>query len=102
MSTAVSDQPTEQETSTIRVVVVDDHHLVRDGLRAVLDGEAGIEVVGEVVGEAGEVAEAVRRAACAEPDVVTLNVDLSDGSGIDACAPIKNISPDTRILIVSA
>lgn len=98
MTAALTDQPAEQETPVIRVVVVDDHQLVRDGLRAVLGGEAGIEVVGE----AGGVAEAVRRVAFVEPDVVTLDVDLPDGSGIDACAPIKTISPDTRILIVTA
>ncbi|MFP3913969.1 MAG: response regulator [Actinomycetota bacterium] len=83
---------------TIRVVVVDDHQLVRDGLRAVLSQEPDIEVVDEAEG----VAEAVRRVAYTEPDVVTLDVDLPDGSGVDACAPIKTVSPHTRILIVTA
>jgi len=56
----------------------------------------------EVVGEADTVSEAVRRVAFEEPDVVTLDVDLPDGSGIDACAAIRAISPRTKILILTA
>lgn len=93
------DKPLTRSTpSTIRVVVVDDHQLVRDGLKAVLSREEGIEVVGEAEG----LAEAVRRVAFCEPDVVTMDADLPDGSGVDACKPIKTISPGTRILIVTA
>ena len=86
------------DRSRIRVVVVDDHQLVRDGLRAVLEGQPDMEVVGE----ADTVSEAVRRVAFEEPDVVTLDVDLPDGSGIDACAAIRAISPRTKILILTA
>src|SRR5690554_2188076 len=87
-----------QVDAPIRVVVVDDHQLVRDGLRAVLEGQPDMEVVGE----ADTVSEAVRRVAFEEPDVVTLDVDLPDGSGIDACAAIRAISPRTKILILTA
>lgn len=82
----------------VRIVVVDDHELVRDGLKALMSKEPDLEVVGE----AGTVAEAIRRVAFDEPDVVTLDVDLPDGSGVDACGPIKMVSPDTRILILTA
>lgn len=98
MTSTTSQQLTETVPSTIRVVVVDDHQLVRDGLKTVLSRETGIEVVGEAEG----VAEAVRRVAYCEPDVVTLDADLPDGSGVDACRPIKTVSPHTRILIVTA
>lgn len=55
-----------------------------------------------MVGEAESLTEAVRRVAYTEPDVVTLDADLPDGSGSDACAPIQSICPLTRILIVTA
>ena len=86
------------KTRVIRVVVVDDHQLVRDGLRAIIEREPDMEVVGE----ADTMAEAVRRVAFDEPDVVTLDVDLPDGSGIDACTAIRAISPETKILILTA
>ena len=86
------------DRSRIRVVVVDDHPLVRDGLKAVVEREPELEVVGE----AGTVADGIRRVAFEEPDVVTLDVDLPDGSGLDACRPIKTISPETKILILTA
>ena len=89
---------TTQVDDPIRVVVVDDHPLVRDGLRALLEREPDMEVVGE----ADSVSEAVRRVAFEEPDVVTLDVDLPDGSGVEACAAIRAISPRTKILILTA
>lgn len=88
----------EAAPDPIRIVVVDDHQLVRDGLRALLSRQGDMEVVGE----AESVAEAVRRVAFDEPDVVTLDVDLPDGSGVDACPAIRTISPGIRILILTA
>lgn len=55
-----------------------------------------------VVGEAENAGEAVRRVVSEEPDVVTLDIDLPDSSGIDACARIKAIAPETRVLMLTA
>ncbi|HLU31486.1 MAG TPA: response regulator transcription factor [Acidimicrobiia bacterium] len=100
MTAPTADTPSRTATrsDTIRIVVVDDHQLVRDGLRALLSRHEDMEVVGE----AENVAEAVRRVAFDEPHVVTMDVDLPDGSGIDACPAIRAISPETRILILTA
>jgi two-component system, NarL family, response regulator DevR len=85
-------------SAKIRIVVVDDHQLVRDGLRALISREPGMVVVGE----AENAGEAVRRVVSEEPDVVTLDIDLPDSSGIDACARIKAIAPETRVLMLTA
>jgi two-component system response regulator DevR len=85
-------------TTPVRVVIVDDHDLVRDGLRLLLSREADVEIVGEAAG----VAEAVRRVAFEEPDVVTMDIDLPDGSGIDACAQITTLLPDTKVIVITA
>lgn len=86
------------ELDVVRVVIVDDHPLVRDGLRTLLSRESDLEIVGE----AESVSEAVRQAAFQEPDVVTMDVDLPDGSGINAVARVKAVSPATRILVLTA
>jgi two-component system, NarL family, response regulator DevR len=86
------------EMATLRIVVVDDHELVRDGLKALLSREPGMEVVAEADG----VAQALRRVVAEEPDVVTMDLNLPDGSGVDACRAIKTISPETQVLILTA
>lgn len=88
---------TSDPVGETRVVVVDDHELVRSGLRSLLDGQPDLRVVGE----AGSVAEGVRRVAYDEPDVVVLDVSLPDGSGIDACQEMREVSPQSRILILT-
>jgi DNA-binding NarL/FixJ family response regulator len=64
---------------SIRVFLLDDHEIVRRGVRDLLDAEPDIEVVGE----AGTVAQALDRLPLAEPDVAVLDVQLPDGSGVD-------------------
>ena len=87
--------------SAIRVLVVDDSTLVREGLRAVL-GTHGKTLRIEVVGDAATVAEAVNQTRRLKPDVVLLDIRLPDGSGLDACREIKRIAPATRVLILTS
>jgi len=82
----------------LRLLLVDDHEVVRAGLRALLAGIEGIEVVGE----AGSVAEAVREAARLAPQVILMDLRLSDGSGLDACREILSSAPRTRIVFLTS
>jgi DNA-binding NarL/FixJ family response regulator len=82
----------------MRVLLVDDHEIVRRGLRAVLEAEPDIEVVGE----AGTMGEAVRRVGFDSPDVVVLDVRLPDGSGVEACREIRSSFPDVRVLMLTS
>src|SRR5687767_995494 len=87
--------------SAIRVLVVDDSALVREGLRSVL-GTQGKTPRVEVIGDADSVATAVDQTRRLKPDVVLLDIRLPDGSGLDACREIKGILPDTRVLILTS
>ncbi len=81
-----------------RIVLVDDHDVVRAGLKALFDAAEDLEVVGE----ASTSAEAIRRTGLDGPDVVVLDVRLPDGSGIDTCREIKKRWPSTRVLILTS
>lgn len=82
----------------MRVLLVDDHEVVRHGVRVVLEAHPEIEVVGE----AGSVAEAIRRAGFDDPDVVLMDVRLPDGSGVEACRDIRQRFPNIRVLMLSS
>ena len=82
----------------IRIVLVDNHHIVRQGLRSVLDPDPRFEVVGE----AASGAEALRVVTQQQPDVVLLDLKLGDMSGTDLCRPIIQASPRTAVLILAA
>lgn len=82
----------------MRILLVDDHEIVRRGLKALLETENDLTVVGE----AGSVAEAVRRAGFDSPDVVVLDVRLPDGSGIEACREILSTFPDVKVLMLTS
>jgi len=82
----------------IRVVLVDNHHIVRQGLRSVLDPDPRFEVVGE----AASGAEALRVVTEQQPDVVLLDLKLGDMSGTDLCRPIIQASPRTAVLVLTA
>jgi len=82
----------------IRVLLVDDHEIVRRGLRMLLDRSGGITVVGE----AGTVQAAVPEAVRLRPDVVLMDISLPDGSGVTACREIRLASPGTRVVFLSS
>jgi len=86
--------------SKVRVLVVDDHEVVRAGLRTVLDAEDL-----EVVGEAADADEALTRARALQPDVVLMDVRLGadeDAGGIEACRAIRSEVPEARVLMFSS
>jgi two-component system response regulator DevR len=82
----------------LRILLVDDHEVVRVGVRALIERQPGMEVVGE----AGTVREAVSQARDLMPDVVVLDIRLPGGNGLDACRQIKAQRPDTRIIILTS
>ncbi|MBF4614128.1 response regulator [Curtobacterium sp. VKM Ac-1376] len=83
---------------TLRVFLVDDHELVRQGVARIIDAQPDLEVVGE----AESVARAVPRIAATRPDVAVLDVRLPDGSGIDLCRTIRSERPDLVCLMLTA
>lgn len=80
-----------------RVLLVDDHPLFLDGVRAALSATPGMEVVGE----AHTAAEAVELAAAVTPDVVLMDLNLPDGSGIDATREVIEASPGSHVLVIT-
>jgi two-component system, NarL family, response regulator DevR len=82
----------------LRVMLVDDHEVVRGGIKAVLSAQEDISIVAE----AGSVAEAVREAARTQPDVIVMDVRLADGSGIEATREIRAQRPETQVLMLTS
>ena len=82
----------------IRVMLVDDHEIVRQGIRAVIEAARGLTVVAEASG----VAEAIERAKSTLPDVVVMDVRLADGSGIEATREIRAARPETRVVMLTS
>jgi DNA-binding NarL/FixJ family response regulator len=81
----------------IRVLIVDDHAVVRSGLRLLLDSEEDIQVVGE----AGTAREAVFEARASKPDVILMDIVMPGGSGIDATPQLLHEEPDVKVLVLS-
>ncbi len=84
-------------TRPIRVVLADDHTLVRSGLRALLEGLAGVEVVAE----AADGRDAVRLAVQHRPNVVVMDIAMPELNGLEAAERITNECPEVRVLILS-
>jgi len=84
--------------SPLKVLLVDDHEVVRAGLKNLLDSDEDIEVVGE----ADTAEEGVRRVGYDQPDVVVLDVRLPDASGIEACREIRSRFPETKVLMLTS
>ena len=81
----------------LRLLLVDDHQIVRSGLRMLFQAEPDMEIVGEV----GSGAEAVRAAAALMPDVIIMDVAMPGMSGIEATRRIKEATPDTAVLALT-
>jgi NarL family two-component system response regulator LiaR len=82
----------------IRVVIADDHAIVREGLRSLIDTEPGIELIGE----ASDGAEAVRLTRSLKPDVLLLDLVMPRKDGLAAIAEIKDHDPQVRILVLTS
>jgi len=95
---APAEQPrADGDDDTIRVLVVEGHRLLAEGLAALIDGQADMKVVGNV----GTVAECIPAAAELNPDVVLLDFRLPDGTGPDAAAAIRSIRPGAKMIFLT-
>lgn len=91
------DSPQASDTP-LRVLLVDDHEVVRNGLRAMLDAQPDLHVVAE----AGTLQESIVQADRTRPDVVVMDVRLADGSGIEATREIRARRPQTQVLMLTS
>ncbi len=82
----------------VRVMLVDDHEVVREGLRTLIGRHKEMLVVGE----AGTTAEAIETAAKSKPDVIVMDVRLPDGSGVEACRTIREARPETKVIMLTS
>jgi DNA-binding NarL/FixJ family response regulator len=86
------------DNGTIRVFLLDDHEVVRRGIRDLLESEGDIEVVGE----ASSAAEALARVPATKPDVAVLDVRLPDGDGVSVCRDLRSDFPDLACLMLTS
>jgi two-component system response regulator DevR len=91
-------QDTAADPRPIRIFLLDDHEVVRRGMRELLEGEPDFEVVGE----SGSAVEATRRIPALRPDVAILDGRLPDGSGIDVCRDVRSQDPNIAALILTS
>ncbi len=82
----------------MKVVLVDDHEVVRQGLKTLVDSQDDLEVVGE----AGDVDNAIRQVGYHSPDVVVMDVRLPDGTGVEACREIRSRWPEVKVLMLTS
>ena len=99
----MTDDRTDDPRSTasgrpLRLLIVDDHEVVRQGLVALLDRRPNFQVVAE----AGTVEESIAQARRHEPDIVVMDVRLPDGSGVEACREIRAELPATRVVMLTS
>lgn len=82
----------------VTVFILDDHELVRRGMRDLLTETGGFEVVGE----SASAQEAIRRIPALRPDVALLDVRLPDGSGLDVCREVRSLDPSIKVLMITS
>ncbi|GAW50888.1 MULTISPECIES: response regulator [unclassified Nocardioides] len=92
----MSDEP--RATTRIKVYLLDDHEIVRRGIKELLESEGDIVVIGE----SGLAEEAARRIPALKPDVAILDGRLPDGSGIDVCREIRSVDPEIAAVILTS
>ncbi len=97
MPTSHTDDPGTPERP-LRLLVVDDHEVVRQGLVALLDRREEFQVVAE----AGTMAESIAAARRFQPDLVVMDVRLPDGSGVEACREIRSERPETKVVMLTS
>ena len=85
------------KTDTTRVLIVEDHQVVADGLAALINDQPDMHVIGQ----AGSVAESLTRAIELKPDLVLIDFRLTDGTGADAAAGIRQMRPDTKLIFLT-
>lgn len=90
--------PGHEVPPAVRVYLVDDHEVVRRGLRELLESEPGLEVVGE----SGSAQQAIRRIPALRPDVAVVDMQLPDGSGVEVCRSLVERGQRTRTLILTS
>ena len=95
--TAMADRGSSDSDPTIRIVLADDHAVVRVGLRMVLNGEPGFEVVAE----AGNTEDAARYVRGHRPDVLVLDLNMPGQSGLDLIPRLRQEAPDTNIVVLT-
>src|SRR4051812_5958538 len=86
------------EIGAIRVFLLDDHEVVRRGVRELLEAEDDIEVVGE----AGTAEEAIGRIPATSPDVAILDVRLPDGTGVEVCRDVRSARPELACIMLTS
>lgn len=84
--------------TNLRLLLVDDHEVVRLGMRALLDRHPNYTVVGEASTEEEALAQALEH----EPDIVLMDIRLAGGSGIEACQQVKDALPDTKVIMLTS
>lgn len=84
--------------SRLRILLVDDHEVVRLGLKSLLERHSGFEVVAEAESES----EAVQKALEYTPDIVLMDIRLAGGNGVEACRKIVNKLPDTKVIMLTS
>ncbi|WP_338040962.1 response regulator transcription factor [Nocardioides aquaticus] len=98
MNASGNPRPTGVGAQPLRVFLLDDHEVVRRGVRILLEAEPDLEVVGE----SSSAKEAVRRIPALRPDVAVLDGRLPDGSGIEVCRQVRSLDPSIRALILTS
>jgi two-component system, NarL family, response regulator NreC len=93
----VENRATESPVKPIRVIIADDHSIVRRGLRELLEAEGDFEVVAE----AGDLADTKRYLRGHRPDVLILDLNMPDGSSLEAIPAMRGDCPDTRIVVLT-
>jgi DNA-binding NarL/FixJ family response regulator len=88
----------DPSTAVIRTLIVDDHPVVRYGVKHILDAEADIEVIGDLEGIKG-ISEVLSRL---DPDVVLLDLELGDTQGVDALRELREIAPQLKIIVYTS